>query len=120
MHDQGLHRVEVVIDQRGDVAVAPELAEQRLGMPDHQVGWLGPGQAGVGGEQRTSLVAFGGALGGPAGQRRGPFHLGRADGVTEHAAAARRRPPSRRASSTVAGDAARPRPRGWPPGPARD
>ena len=75
MHDQRLHRVEVVVDQGGDVPVTPELAQQGLGVPQHQVRWLGPVEAGVGGEQRPALVSLGGPFGRPPGQCGGPSHL---------------------------------------------
>ena len=106
MDDQGLHRIEVVFDQGHDVSVAAEFAEQRLCMPDHQVGRLRPGEAGVGGEQRPTFVATGGGLGGPAGQRGGPRHLRAIPRPNRACAAARHRQPTRRASSTSAGEAA--------------
>ena len=72
------------MDQGGDVPVAPELAQQGLGVPQHQVGGVGPGQPGMGGEQRPPFVAEGGALGGAAGQSCGPLHLGGGHGVAQH------------------------------------
>ena len=41
---QCLDRVEVVQDQGGDVAVAPELSQEGLGVPQHEVVGLGQGR----------------------------------------------------------------------------
>ncbi len=105
MDDQGLHRIEVVIDQGHDVPVPAKLAEQRLCMPDHQVGRLRPGEAGVGGEQGPSLVASA-AL---SAARRASDAARSISGDAVASPSMRRNAASAadwRASSTVAGEAA--------------
>jgi hypothetical protein len=63
-----LAAVEALHQQAGDVAVAPVLAEQGDGVPEHQVGLLRPGERGVPGEERAALRR--------AGDRRRPCQVG--------------------------------------------
>ena len=79
-------------------------------MPQHQVGRLGPGEPGVGGEQRPSLVA----ARRPARRPGGPATAARSISVEPTASPSMRRRAAsaarRRASSTAAGEAALPGP----------
>ena len=54
MEDERLDRADPVSDECRDVPVAAELAQQGLRVPEHEVGCLGPGEAGVPGEQRAA------------------------------------------------------------------
>ena len=57
---------ETVGEQHRDVAVAAVLAQERLGVPQHEVGRIvvGPRQRQVTGEQRPTLGVFARGLGG--------------------------------------------------------
>ncbi|RCV52256.1 hypothetical protein DEF23_11815 [Marinitenerispora sediminis] len=73
MSDERLHRVETGGEQRREVPVAAELAQQRLRVPEHQVRFVRPVQRGVRGEQRATVRLLDGGERGPA---REPGRLG--------------------------------------------
>ena len=89
--DQRLDRVQAGGEQGGDVAVAPLLAQHRLGVPQHEVRRLRPGQGRV---RRTERPARGRrGERGLAGERGGLGHGGRFAARPPRAAGAARRPP---------------------------
>ena len=51
MRDQRLHARQPFTDERGNMRVAAVLAQQRLRMPQHEVGLVGPRQRRMAGEQ---------------------------------------------------------------------
>ena len=60
MGDERVEAAEAFDGECGDVPVAPELAQQRLRVPQHQVWFIGPGELSVSGEQRATLGVLGG------------------------------------------------------------
>ena len=86
VRDERFDPRQTVGPQQRDVTVAAVLAQQRLGVPQHEVGFVGPRQRGMTGEQRATreLVARGER--GGASQTRELDQLRRSDGLTERAA----------------------------------
>ena len=84
MQDEGFDRCDPVQEERRDVAVAPEFAEQGLCVPQHEVRFVRPREAGVAREQRSPFVPFAGALGRSASHLRRSRHLRRPDRIPEH------------------------------------
>ena len=76
MGDQRLQPRQPVGDQQGDVAVAAELAQDRLGVPEHEVGLLGPLEVRVRRGERATLDVAARLLGRGARQLGRPRHLG--------------------------------------------
>ncbi len=79
MHDERLHAGEPLHGERGDVPVPAELAQQRLGVPEHQVRRVRPRQLGVPGVERPAVR--GAAAGRLPGQLGGLGQLRAADAV---------------------------------------
>jgi len=73
--DQRVDPGEFMENQQRHVAVAPELAQDGLRVPQHQMWHVGPGKGRVPGEKRSALNPGGGMLGRAARQLRGAVHF---------------------------------------------
>ena len=84
MKDQRFDRRDPAPEERRDVAVTPEFAEQGLCVPEHEVRFVRPREAGMPCEQGSPFIPFAGALGRSASHLRRSRHLRRPDRVPEH------------------------------------